>query len=116
MQNGFPGSPDEAVVWCGIESTVTALLGEAALFTPCYEYCSAIPQSRQAILTALYRDSALPALTQTVLSENPYYCMTTTASSIRGRPEAAGLRDVSETNKKRAGTCKACARVRPKYI
>ena len=39
--------------------TMTALLGEAALFIPGCEYCSAIPQSRQAILTALYRDIAL---------------------------------------------------------
>ena len=44
--------------WCAIESNTTALLGEAALFTPGYEYCSAIPQLRQAILTALYRDTA----------------------------------------------------------
>ena len=45
--------------WCAIESNMTALLGEAVLLIPGYEYFSAIPQSRQAMLTALYRDTAL---------------------------------------------------------
>ena len=44
---------------------MTALSGEAALFTlftlfpPGCEYCSAIPQSRRAILTALYWDDGV---------------------------------------------------------
>ena len=50
------GSPRKAV---GCESNVTALLREAALFVPGYEYFRAIPRPRQAILTALYRDTAL---------------------------------------------------------
>ena len=52
---------------------MTALSGEAALFIPGYEYFSAIPHSRQAILTALYRDTALLALIQTALSGDPYF-------------------------------------------
>ena len=47
---------------CTIESNMNALSVEAALlvFIPgCHEYFSAIPQSCQALLTALYRDTAL---------------------------------------------------------
>ena len=43
-------TPSKAVV---CQTGMTALLGEAALFIP------RIPHSRQAILTALYRDTAL---------------------------------------------------------
>ena len=38
---------------------MTALYREVALFTPGYEYFSALPQMRQAILTAFDRDAAL---------------------------------------------------------
>ena len=44
---------------------------EAALFTPGYEYVSAIPQTRQAILTALYRDTGY-RLAQSALVGDPY--------------------------------------------
>ena len=40
------------------QSDMTALLGEAYLFNSTVQVMSAIPQSSQAILTALYRDTA----------------------------------------------------------
>ena len=57
IQHGLPQSGGGVLYT--IESNTTALSGEAALFTPGYEYCGAIPQSRQAKSTALYRDTAI---------------------------------------------------------
>ena len=50
--------------WCAIECNITALLGEATIFIPAYACNSPVAPSD---LTAVYRDTALLALTQTVL-------------------------------------------------
>ena len=70
---------------------MTALSGKAALITlitlaipgyEYYEYCSAIPRTCQAILTALYRDTALLDLTRTALSGDP--CCTPNVARVGG--------------------------------
>ena len=59
------------------ESNVTALWREVALLVPGYEYFSAIPQSRQAMSTALYR------YTGNVLLRPPYWGTPTVDGSER---------------------------------
>ena len=77
LRSGYSRSPPGSR-WCAIESNMTALSGEAALFIPGYEChssvapgdfdrhisgnrlaTSAIHHSRQTVLTALYRNSAV---------------------------------------------------------
>ena len=61
----YIGPPTKAV---GYEGNMTALLGEAILFdTSTVQVMSAVPRSRQAVSTALYRDGALlrPACSET---------------------------------------------------
>ena len=72
-------SPSKAV---GVREQCDRLVGASRLsFTSGHEYCSAIPQSRQAISTALYRDTRL---TQTALLGDPPYCKTPRACTGGG--------------------------------
>ena len=79
---------------CGINrANMTAFWGEAALFISSLSYMSAIPQSRQAILTALYRYIVL--LRPPYIGIPPYsdrrisgYCLTQTTSLGPGSPIA----------------------------